>query len=49
MIVNENNEWESSSEPEYDEYPKETLSDDENEIHLMLMTIIALFLVECLV
>jgi hypothetical protein len=49
MIVNENNEWESSSEPEYDEYPEETLSDDENEIHLMLMTIIALFLVECLV
>jgi hypothetical protein len=32
MIVNENNEWESSSEPEYDEYPEETLSDDENEI-----------------
>jgi hypothetical protein len=32
MIVNENNEWESASDPEYDEYPKEVLSGNENEI-----------------
>ncbi|XP_062224492.1 uncharacterized protein LOC133923045 [Phragmites australis] len=32
MIVNENNEWESASEPEYDEYPEEALNSDENEI-----------------
>jgi hypothetical protein len=32
MIVNENNEWESASDPEYDEYPDEALSDNENKI-----------------
>jgi hypothetical protein len=32
MIVNENNEWESASDPEYDEYPEEVLSGNENEI-----------------
>jgi hypothetical protein len=31
MIVNENNEWESASDPEYNEYPKEVLSGNENE------------------
>jgi hypothetical protein len=32
MIVNENNEWELASDPEYDEYPEEVLSGNENEI-----------------
>jgi hypothetical protein len=32
MIVNENNEWESTSDPEYDEYPEEVLNGNENEI-----------------
>jgi hypothetical protein len=32
MIVNENIEWESASDPEYDEYPKEILSGNKNEI-----------------
>jgi hypothetical protein len=34
MIVNENNEWESPSDPEYDEYPEEVLSGIENEIQV---------------
>ena len=32
MIVNENNEWESASDPEYDEYLEEEFSGEENEI-----------------
>ena len=32
MIVDENNEWESASDPEYDEYPDEAISGNENEI-----------------
>jgi hypothetical protein len=32
MIVNENNDWESACDPEYDEYTEEVLSDSENEI-----------------
>jgi hypothetical protein len=32
MIVIENNEWESTSDLEYDQYPEEVFSGNENEI-----------------